>query len=68
MPADYAVGDAYGAAVIYPCYSLVDDADSTAVEAHPDGEGRPERRRAWRLARVASNTNGYHLHPDDIYG
>ena len=26
-PADYAVGDAYGGAVVYPCYSLVDHAD-----------------------------------------
>ncbi|MDO6406267.1 hypothetical protein [Pantoea phytobeneficialis] len=57
-PADFAVGDAYGAGIIYPYYSLVDHADGSAVEVHPDGEGRAERRRAWRLACVASNANG----------
>ncbi|HAV1831225.1 TPA: hypothetical protein JG914_004046 [Enterobacter hormaechei subsp. steigerwaltii] len=49
-PADYAVGDAWGGSVIYPCYSLVDHADMPAVERHPDNEPRTERRRAWRLA------------------
>lgn len=49
-PADYAVGDAYGGAVIYPCYSLVDHADMPTVERHPDSAPRTERRRAWRLA------------------
>ncbi|EMO3785737.1 TPA: hypothetical protein ACPYWN_003137 [Klebsiella oxytoca] len=48
-PADYAVGDAYGGSVIYPCYSLVDHADAEPVERHPDGSSRTERRRAWRL-------------------
>ncbi|MGP2500432.1 hypothetical protein ACTUSN_03470 [Pantoea ananatis] len=48
-PADYAVGDAYGGRVIYPCYSLVDHADLSAVERHRDNEPRTERRRAWRL-------------------
>lgn len=48
-PADYAVGDAYGGRVIYPCYSLVDHVDLPAVERHPDNEPRTERRRAWRL-------------------
>ncbi|GKX54097.1 hypothetical protein SOASR030_02090 [Leminorella grimontii] len=48
--ADYAVGDAYGGRVIYPCYSLVDHADGDPVEQHPDNEPRTERRRAWRLA------------------
>ena len=48
-PADYAVGDAYGGAVIYPCYSLVDHADGEPVERHPDSAPRTERRRAWRL-------------------
>lgn len=48
-PADYAVGDAYGGDVIYPCYSLVDHADSETVEQHPDNEQRTQRRRAWRL-------------------
>ncbi|WP_210453653.1 hypothetical protein [Pantoea ananatis] len=48
-PADFAVGDAYGGRVIYPCYSLVDHADLPAVERHPDNEPRKERRRAWRL-------------------
>ncbi|MBT1805685.1 hypothetical protein KKZ73_18805 [Enterobacter hormaechei subsp. xiangfangensis] len=49
-PADYAVGDAYGGAVVYPCYSLVDHADVEPVERHPDSAPRTERRRAWRLA------------------
>lgn len=49
-PADYAVGDAWGASVIYPCYSLVDHADGEPVECHPDSAPRTERRRAWRLA------------------
>ncbi|HEJ7889818.1 TPA: hypothetical protein SMI07_001830 [Serratia liquefaciens] len=48
-PADYAVGDAYGGAVVYPCWSLVDHADGDPVERHPDGALRTERRRAWRL-------------------
>ncbi|MCE0490983.1 hypothetical protein LU196_13130 [Pantoea sp. Mb-10] len=48
-PADYAVGDAYSGDVIYPCYSLVDHADSDTVEQHPDNEQRTQRRRAWRL-------------------
>lgn len=48
-PADYAVGDAYGGSIIYPCYSLVDHADAEPVEHHPDGSSRTERRRAWRL-------------------
>lgn len=48
--ADYAVGDALGGKVIYPCYSLVDHADGVTVELHPDNEPRTERRRAWRLA------------------
>ncbi len=48
-PADYAVGDAYGGAVVYPCYSLVDHADGESVESHPDSAPRTERRRAWRL-------------------
>lgn len=50
LAADYAVGDAYGSRVIYPCYSLVDHADIPTVERHPDNEPRTERRRAWRLA------------------
>ncbi|MEZ7798527.1 hypothetical protein ABUS55_18415 [Citrobacter pasteurii] len=49
-PADYAVGDAYGGEVIYPCYSLVDHADGEPIERHPDKTPRTERRRAWRLA------------------
>ncbi|EJV4647324.1 hypothetical protein V8N91_001634 [Enterobacter hormaechei] len=49
-PADYAVGDAYGGAVVYPCYSLVDHVDGEPVERHPDSAPRTERRRAWRLA------------------
>ena len=50
LAADYAVGDAFGNRVIYPCYSLVDHADTPTVERHPDNEPRTERRRAWRLA------------------
>ncbi|CAM8680069.1 Glycosyltransferase [Leclercia sp. M-A074-M] len=50
LAADYAVGEAYGCRVIYPCYSLVDHADLPTVERHPDNEPRTERRRAWRLA------------------
>lgn len=48
--ADYAVGDALGGKVIYPCYSLVDHADGETVERHLDNQPRIERRRAWRLA------------------
>lgn len=48
--ADYAVGDALGGKVVYPCYSLVDHADGETVERHPDNQPRNERRRAWRLA------------------
>ncbi|MFZ5195068.1 hypothetical protein [Enterobacter hormaechei] len=48
-PADYAVGDAWGGSVVYPCYSLVDHADGEPVERHPDSAPRTERRRAWRL-------------------
>lgn len=47
--ADYAVGNAYGGAVVYPCWSLVDHDDGDTVERHPDGSVRTERRRAWRL-------------------
>ncbi|ORJ47339.1 hypothetical protein B2M27_26510 [Kluyvera intermedia] len=47
--ADYAVGNAYGGQVVYPCWSLVDHADGEPVERHPDGTARTERRRAWRL-------------------
>lgn len=49
-PADYAVGDACGGAVVYPCYSLVDHADMDTVERHPDNTPRTERRKAWRLS------------------
>lgn len=49
-PADYALGEAWGAPVVYPCYSLVDHADGPTVERHPDAEPRNERRRAWRIA------------------
>lgn len=51
LAADYAVGEAYGGRVVYPCYSLVDHADMPTVERHPDNEPRTERRRAWRLAK-----------------
>lgn len=49
--ADYAVGDAHGGPVVYPCYSLVDHADGEPVEKPVDGMPRTERRKAWRLAR-----------------
>lgn len=49
-PADYAVGDAFGGPVVYPCWSLVDHTDGEPVEHHPDSAPRKERRRAWRLA------------------
>ncbi len=49
-PADFALGDAWGAPVVYPCWSLVDHADGEPVERHPDGEARKERRRAWRVS------------------
>lgn len=49
QPADYAVSDACGESVIYPCFSLVDHADGLPVEKHPDRQPRRERRRAWRL-------------------
>lgn len=49
-PADFALGDAWGAPVVYTCWSLVDHADGEPVERHPDGEARAERRRAWRVA------------------
>lgn len=49
LAADYAVGEAYGGRVIYPCYSLVDHADLPTLERHPDNEPRKERRKAWRL-------------------
>ncbi len=48
--ADYAVGDAFGGSVVYPCYSLVDHADVEPVETPLDGMPRTERRKAWRLA------------------
>lgn len=48
-PADFALGDAWGAPVVYPCCSLVDHADGEPVESHPDRLPRTERRRAWRL-------------------
>ncbi|EPT7056348.1 hypothetical protein ACVR2G_004309 [Cronobacter sakazakii] len=51
LAADYAVGEALGGRVIYPCYSLVDHADMPTVERHPDNEARVERRQAWRLAK-----------------
>lgn len=54
-PADYAVGDAFGGLVVYPCYSLADHADVSTVERHPDNTPRTERRRAWRLD-AATNT------------
>lgn len=48
--ADYAIGEAHGGTVVYPCYSLVDHTDGITVERHPDSAPRTERRKAWRLA------------------
>ena len=42
VAADYAVGNAYGGQVVYPCWSLVDHADGEPVEHHPDGTARTE--------------------------
>ena len=47
--ADFAVSDALGGQVIYPCYSLVEHSDRGTVERHPDNQPRKERRRAWRI-------------------
>lgn len=48
-PADYAVGDAHGGQVIYPCWSLVEHADGTSVEKPGNNGKLRERRRAWRM-------------------
>lgn len=53
--ADYAVGDAYGGPVLYPCYSLVDHADGVQAEKPKDNMSRLERRKAWRLNGKANN-------------
>lgn len=53
--ADYAVGDAYGGPVLYPCYSLVDHADGMQAEKPKDNMPRLERRKAWRLNGKANN-------------
>lgn len=50
LPADYAVGAAWGNMVVYPVRSLVDHADEMPVEmVRRDNEPRNERRRAWML-------------------
>lgn len=53
LPADFAIGRAWtsftGRQVVYPVPSLVDHADGSSVEHHPDGKPRTEPRRAWRL-------------------
>lgn len=48
-PADYAVGDAWGGVVVYPCWSLVDHQDGPSVERPWNNALRRERRQAWRL-------------------
>lgn len=53
--ADYAVGDAYGGPILYPCYSLVDHADGMLAEKPKDNMPRLERRKAWRLNGKANN-------------
>ncbi|MEZ2600766.1 hypothetical protein [Kluyvera intermedia] len=47
--ADYAVGDAHGGVVVYPCWSLVDHQDGLSVERPWNNALRRERRVAWRL-------------------
>ncbi|MDY3572325.1 hypothetical protein RCJ88_21380 [Enterobacter hormaechei] len=47
--ADYAVGDAHGGMVVYPCWSLVDHQDGLSVERPWNNALRRERRVAWRL-------------------
>ncbi|WP_329502687.1 hypothetical protein [Klebsiella aerogenes] len=47
--ADYAVGDAWGGVVVYPCWSLVNHRDGLSVERPWNNALRRERRVAWRL-------------------
>ncbi|MHC5175463.1 hypothetical protein [Serratia rhizosphaerae] len=47
--ADYAVGDAYGGMVVYPCWSLVEHQDGLSVERPWNNALGRERRVAWRL-------------------
>lgn len=50
LPADYAIGNAFGRSVLYPTASLVDHEDSEPAEKfRSDGEQRTERRKAWKL-------------------
>ena len=49
--ADYAVGDAWGGVVVYPCWSLVEHQDGPSVERPWNNALRRERRQAWRLHR-----------------
>lgn len=49
MPADFAVGRAYGKKVVYPIRSLLEHSDIESVEKHQDGQQRTEIRRAWHL-------------------
>ncbi|WP_234262270.1 hypothetical protein [Klebsiella aerogenes] len=58
--ADYAVGDAWGGIVIYPCWSLVDHRDGLSVERPWNNALRRERRVAWRLHSGAANDNDSH--------
>lgn len=52
LPADYAVGNAFGGAFLYPIESLVDHEDGEPVELlRRDGEKRTEARKAWKLNR-----------------
>lgn len=46
--ADYAIGAAWGAPVIYTLPSLVDHSDTPSVERHADGQIRHPGRTAWR--------------------
>jgi hypothetical protein len=47
--ADYAVGDAWGGMIVYPCRSLVDHDDGLSVERPWNNALKRERREAWRL-------------------
>lgn len=47
--ADYAVGDAWGGVVVYPCWSLVNHDDGPSVERPWNNGLRRERRVAWRM-------------------
>lgn len=49
-PADFSIGKAWAANVIYPIFSLVQHEDGIPVDKHPDGESRDQPRVARFLA------------------